>query len=86
MSSGFLYVKFRLPIFLLISAALQEELELPYEIKRYQRQLDMRAPKELLETSPCVYDRFFVSFHFPPYLRGLTLYLFVLVATPLDRI
>jgi glutathione S-transferase len=31
---------------------LLEELEVPYEIVRYQRQPDMRAPKELREIHP----------------------------------
>jgi len=31
---------------------LLEELEVPYEIKQYQRQPDMAAPKEMLEINP----------------------------------
>lgn len=32
--------------------ALQEELEVPYEIKKYQRTADQQAPKELLAINP----------------------------------
>jgi hypothetical protein len=39
----------------------QEELELPYEIKKYQRQPDMHAPHELFEIHPCVLSSFIYS-------------------------
>lgn len=31
---------------------LLEELQLPYEVKRYERGSDMRAPKELMQIHP----------------------------------